>query len=65
MGESGEKVKIDPETYKIVDGKLFCSTIFGVTIRSKIGIKVRSHLSPKLTRTGKKSSPNVLVEKLL
>jgi YHS domain-containing protein len=23
MGESGEKVKIDPETYKIVDGKLY------------------------------------------
>lgn len=23
MGESGEKVKIDPETYKIIDGKLF------------------------------------------
>lgn len=23
MGETGEKVKIDPETYKIVDGKLF------------------------------------------
>ncbi len=23
MGETGEKVKIDPETYKIMDGKLF------------------------------------------
>ena len=23
MGESGEKVKVDPETYKIVDGKLY------------------------------------------
>jgi YHS domain-containing protein len=23
MGESGEKVKIDPETYKIIDGKLY------------------------------------------
>jgi YHS domain-containing protein len=23
MGESGEKVKIDPETYKIMDGKLY------------------------------------------
>lgn len=23
MGESGEKVKIDPQTFKIVDGKLF------------------------------------------
>ena len=23
MGETGEKVKIDPETYKIVDGKLY------------------------------------------
>ncbi|MGC4023018.1 MAG: YHS domain-containing (seleno)protein [Cyclobacteriaceae bacterium] len=23
MGETGEKVKVDPETYKIVDGKLF------------------------------------------
>ena len=23
MGESGEKVKIDPETFKIVDGKLY------------------------------------------
>jgi len=23
MGDSGEKVKIDPETYKIVDGKLY------------------------------------------
>jgi YHS domain-containing protein len=23
MGETGEKVKIDPETYKIVDGRLF------------------------------------------
>lgn len=23
MGENGEKVKIDPETYKIVDGKLY------------------------------------------
>ena len=23
MGETGEKVKIDPETYKIIDGKLF------------------------------------------
>lgn len=23
MGESGEKVKVDPETFKIVDGKLF------------------------------------------
>jgi YHS domain-containing protein len=23
MGETGEKVKVDPETYKIVDGKLY------------------------------------------
>jgi YHS domain-containing protein len=23
MGDSGEKVKVDPETYKIVDGKLY------------------------------------------
>jgi YHS domain-containing protein len=23
MGETGEKVKVDPETYKILDGKLF------------------------------------------
>jgi len=23
MGENGEKVKIDPETYKIIEGKLF------------------------------------------
>lgn len=23
LGESGEKVKIDPETYKILDGKLY------------------------------------------
>jgi YHS domain-containing protein len=23
MGESGEKVKIDPETYKIIDGKVY------------------------------------------
>ena len=23
MGENGEKVKVDPETYKILDGKLF------------------------------------------
>jgi YHS domain-containing protein len=23
MGETGEKVKIDPETYKIIDGRLF------------------------------------------
>jgi len=23
MGETGEKVKVDPETYKIIDGKLF------------------------------------------
>ncbi len=23
MGETGEKVKIDPETYKIIDGKLY------------------------------------------
>jgi YHS domain-containing protein len=23
MGESGEKVKVDPETYKIIDGKLY------------------------------------------
>jgi hypothetical protein len=23
MGDSGEKVKIDPETFKIVDGKLY------------------------------------------
>lgn len=23
MGENGEKVKVDPETYKIVDGKLY------------------------------------------
>jgi YHS domain-containing protein len=23
MGEDGEKVKVDPETYKIVDGRLF------------------------------------------
>jgi len=23
MGESGEKVKVDPETYKILDGKLY------------------------------------------
>lgn len=23
MGDSGEKVKIDPETYKIIDGKLY------------------------------------------
>ena len=23
MGESGEKVKVDPETFKIIDGKLY------------------------------------------
>ena len=23
MGETGEKVKIDPETYKIIEGKLY------------------------------------------
>jgi YHS domain-containing protein len=28
MGESGEKVKVDPETYKILDGKLYLLYLF-------------------------------------
>ena len=31
MGETGEKVKIDPETYKIIDGKLYMFYNFGAT----------------------------------
>lgn len=29
MGESGDKVKVDPKTYKIVDGKLYLFYNFG------------------------------------
>ena len=34
MGESGEKVKIDPETFKIIDGKLylFYNSLFNNTL---------------------------------
>ena len=31
MGDSGEKVKIDPQTYKIVDGKLYLFYNFWLT----------------------------------
>jgi YHS domain-containing protein len=31
MGDTGEKVKIDPETYKIVDGKLYLFYNFWLT----------------------------------
>jgi hypothetical protein len=31
MGENGEKVKVDPETYKIVDGKLYLFYNFWTT----------------------------------
>lgn len=31
MGENGEKVKVDPETYKIVDGKLYLFYNFWAT----------------------------------
>ena len=35
MGESGEKVKIDPETFKIIDGKLylFYNFLFNNTLK--------------------------------
>ena len=36
MGASGEKVEVDPETFKIIDGKLylFYNKIFNNTLKS-------------------------------
>jgi len=55
MGETGEKVEIDPETFKILDGKLyvFYNSLFNNTLPN--GTKMKPTSRPGLTRTGKPS----------
>jgi YHS domain-containing protein len=47
MGSSGEKVEVDPETYKIIDGRLYLyyNSLFNNTL--KTWNKAESSLKPK------------------
>ena len=41
MGDYGKKVEVDPETFKILDGKLNFFTMLISIIRSKVGTKTK------------------------
>ena len=51
MGNTGEKVEVDPETYKIIDGKLylFYNKLFNNTLKSwnkmEASLKSKAHLN--------------------
>lgn len=57
MGENGEKVKIDPETYKIVDGKLYLFYNFWGNNTLKEWNKNEKALKPKADQNWKKFLP--------
>jgi len=54
MGENGEKVKIDPETYKIADGKLYLFYNFWGNNTLKEWNKNEKTLKPKADQNWKK-----------
>lgn len=57
MGDSGEKVKIDPDTYKIIDGKLYLFYNFWGTNTLETWNKSESELKSKGDRNWKKFIP--------
>jgi YHS domain-containing protein len=57
MGESGEKVKIDPDTYKIIDGKLYLFYNFWGNNTLQTWNKSESELKSKGDRNWKKFIP--------
>lgn len=57
MGESGEKVKIDPETYKILDGKLYLFYNFWGNNTLKTWNKSEAQLKEKADKNWKKILP--------
>jgi len=58
MGETGEKVKIDPETYKIVEGKLYVFYNFWGNNTLTDWNKREKELKPKGDQNWKKFDPN-------
>jgi YHS domain-containing protein len=64
MGETGEKVKIDPETFKIIDGRLYLFYNFwGNNTLSDWNKNEKTYSNPKPTKTGKKSSNSITIHK--
>jgi YHS domain-containing protein len=57
MGENGEKIKIDPETYKIIDGKLYLFYNFWGNNTLKEWNKNEKALKPKADQNWKKFIP--------
>ena len=57
MGEKGEKVKIDPETYKIAEGKLYLFYNFWGNNTLKTWISNENTLKPKADQNWKKFLP--------
>ena len=57
MGETGEKVKVDPETYKIIDGKLFLFYNFWTNNTLKDWNKNEKALKAKADQNWKKILP--------
>lgn len=58
MGENGEKVKIDPETYKIIDGKLYLFYNFWGNNTRRSWDKDESHLKAAADRNWQKFNAN-------
>ena len=54
MGDSGEKVKIDPETFKIIDGKLYLFYNFYFTNTLTKWNRDESNLKQKADQNWKK-----------
>ena len=52
MGDDGTKYSINPETFKIVDGKLYLFTINLESIPSKNGMPMRQNTCRQRTKTG-------------
>ncbi|MBS1680745.1 MAG: YHS domain protein [Bacteroidetes bacterium] len=63
MGESGEKVKIDPETYKIVGGKLYLFYNFWGNNTLKVWNKNENKLKLKADNNWKKIVRNFYIDK--
>jgi len=57
MGETGEKVKIDPETFKIIDGKLYVFYNFWGNNTMETWDKNEKQLKPKGDANWKKFVP--------
>lgn len=57
MGESGEKVKVDPETYKIIEGKLYLFYNFWGNNTLEDWNRDENHLKTKGDQNWKKFMP--------